>query len=550
MPVSLTRREMIAGCLGLPVALAVGCGRPELPPAGEIVGASHAVGHRIRDGSRPQPAADDWRTTDVVIVGGGIAGLTAARRLHRAGVRNFTLLELESRPGGTSRSGETPLALHPWGAHYLPAPMQDNAPLVELLDEMGVLEGRDAEGEPVVAEQLLCRDPEQRVFFEGEWLEDLYPQKGESKREKADRLKLRRLIDGWVQWRDAKGRRAFGLPIAAASDDAEVAELDRITMRTWMRRQGIASKRLHWLVDFSCRDDYGVGIDHTSAWAGLFYFASRIRKPGMKAQPLISWPEGNGRLVAHLARNLKPRIQTGMAVTEVVPQPDAGGRAGGEPAVDVVALDVRDNRAVGFHAKRVIFAAPQFLAPYLIRGFDGDARRMTAIEKFEYGSWMVANLTLRSRPESKGFAPAWENVIYDSPSLGYISATHQQGVDFGPTVLTYYHPLADPDAHAGRRRLLELGWEEWADVALSDLETAHPEIRSLTERLDVMRWGHVMVRPRPGVVFNPNRKTAALPFGPVHFANTDLSGVALFEEAFHHGNRAAEEVLAELRPAG
>jgi len=30
----------------------------------------------------------------------------------------------------------------------------------------------------------------------------------------------------------------------------------------------------------------------------------------------------------------------------------------------------------------------------------------------------------------------------------------------------------------------------------------------------------------------------------VHFAGADLSGVALFEEAFDHGVRAAEEVLA------
>jgi len=30
----------------------------------------------------------------------------------------------------------------------------------------------------------------------------------------------------------------------------------------------------------------------------------------------------------------------------------------------------------------------------------------------------------------------------------------------------------------------------------------------------------------------------------IHFAHTDLSGVPLFEEAFYHGIRAAEEVLS------
>ena len=35
------------------------------------------------------------------------------------------------------------------------------------------------------------------------------------------------------------------------------------------------------------------------------------------------------------------------------------------------------------------------------------------------------------------------------------------------------------------------------------------------------------------------RRQAAQPWRGIHFANTDLRGVALFEEAFHHGLRAA-----------
>ena len=38
----------------------------------------------------------------------------------------------------------------------------------------------------------------------------------------------------------------------------------------------------------------------------------------------------------------------------------------------------------------------------------------------------------------------------------------------------------------------------------------------------------------------------APPIGPIHFAHSDLSGIALFEEAFDHGVRAADEVQAAL----
>jgi hypothetical protein len=92
--------------------------------------------------------------------------------------------------------------------------------------------------------------------------------------------------------------------------------------------------------------------------------------------------------------------------------------------------------------------------------------------------------------------------------------------------------------------LLATGWRDWADVTLTDLARAHPDIRSLAERLDVMRWGHAMIRPRPGFVWGSARAAAAKPYRGIHFANTDLSGVPLFEEALYNGVRAAEEIMA------
>ena len=128
------RRELLATFLGLP-ALLTSCSarREPLPPAGEIVGSAHAVGHRLMHGPPPRPTADRWERRGVVIVGGGIAGLTAAWRFLQAGYRDFVLLELESAPGGTSRSGSSQLVEFPWGAHYLPAPLRENQALVDLL---------------------------------------------------------------------------------------------------------------------------------------------------------------------------------------------------------------------------------------------------------------------------------------------------------------------------------------------------------------------------------------------------------------------------------
>lgn len=546
MPGNLfTRREVLAAFLGLPAALAA-CNslesRPPLPP-GEIVGASDVIGHRIRDGLSITPSRDQWERTGVVIVGGGVAGLTAAWRLLESGFEDFTLIELERAPGGTARSGESSLIAYPWGAHYLPAPMKENAPLVSLLNEMGILEGSDSEGEPLVAEQFLCRDPEERVFYRGRWYEGLYLHAGASVEDMRQFEAFNAEVNRFVAWRDARGRRAFAIPVATGSDDAEITALDKITMAEWLQRKSWDSQRLRWLIDYGCRDDYGLTIDQTSAWAGLFYFCSRVTKPGADARPLMTWPEGNGRLVSHLYGKVKSKVRLGLAAAEIIPT-DPNGRRG----VDVIAVDHEGGSAVGFHADQVIFAAPTFLTSYVIRPYRD--KPPPHVAEFRYGAWMVANLFLKDRPKDRGFPLAWDNVLYESESLGYVVATHQRGLDSGPSVFTYYYPLCDSDPRDARTKLLGLGRDEWVDIALTDLSRAHREIRSLATRFDVMRWGHAMIRPQPGFVWGDARQAALKPYRGIHFAHTDLSGVPLFEEAFYHGSRAANELLKARKDGG
>lgn len=539
-PVSPTRRDILAAFLGLPAALA-GCSSgsdtPPLPD-GKIVGTADGIGHRLRDGLRVIPPADRWQQRPVVIVGGGIAGLSAAWRLLKAGFHDFTLLELEATAGGTSRSGTSPVVSYPWGAHYLPKPLKENRLVVGLLDEMGILEGADAEGEPIVAEQFLCRDPQERLFFKGRWYEahEMYLYAAASPDDLAQRQKFYAEVDRWVGWRDGKGRRAFALPTAAGSDDAEVTVLDKISMADWLDQRGLTSARLRWEIDYACRDDYGAHAEDVSAWAGLFYFASRKRQAGADSQPYLTWPEGNGYLANYFYRQAQPHVRLGLAVADVVPT-DPEGRKG----VDVFAVTADGREALGFHADQVLFAAPQFMARYVIRPYRDSPPRHLA--EFEYGAWMVANLSLRERPASRGFSLCWDNVMYESPSLGYVVATHQRLLDYGPTVFTYYYPMCDKNPREARTRLLGLDWQSCADIALTDLQRAHPEIRTLVDRLDVMRWGHAMIRPRPGFVWGSSRAAALQPYRGIHFANADLSGVGLFEEAFYHGVRAAEEVL-------
>jgi hypothetical protein len=47
-----------------------------------------------------------------------------------------------------------------------------------------------------------------------------------------------------------------------------------------------------------------------------------------------------------------------------------------------------------------------------------------------------------------------------------------------------------------------------------------------------------MVRPAPGFMFSEARLRWTKPLGRIHFANSDLSGFSIFEEAQYRGVQA------------
>jgi hypothetical protein len=498
---------------------------------GRIVGGNHAFGHRLREGrASPAASADE---VEVAILGGGIAGLSAAWAFERAGLRDYRILELEDAPGGTARSGASPVTPYPWAAHYVPVPGPANRPLVALLDEVGAVAGRDASGRPLWAEQMLCREPQERLYFGGRWHEGLYPRDGASAEDLRQLAAFEADMRRWSAWRDAGGRRAFAVPRAQGSSATELQALDRQSMAAYLDARGLSSTRLRWFVEYACRDDFGSTLAQTSAYAGVHYFASRYDEDTKDTAEFLTWPEGNGRLVAHLARLAGERLRLGALVRAV-----ANVRGGVEVAGEDAA-----GRPFALRARHAVFALPRFLAGRLVSDYAGAPP--PGLGEAVYGSWMVANLTLRDRPADRGFPLAWDNVLYDSPSLGYVVATHQAGRDHGPTVFTYYLPVLDDDPRRGRERLLRTTWQEWVEGIVADLRRAHPGIQDLVERVDVHLWGHAMVRPRPGYLWSSALAESARPLGRIQFAHTDLSGMALFEEAQYWGIRAAEAVMRE-----
>lgn len=532
----MKRREFIAA--GGAALLTAACGpraAPPLPP-GALLGPRHDVGHRLRDGGLPR--ASETRRRSIVIVGAGIGGLSAAWRLRRAGFDDFELIELERAAGGNARWGENAVSAYPWGAHYLPLPGREARAVRLLLADLGVLQGDPFAPRPRYEERFLCFAPHERLYRDGAWHEGLVPLARASAAERDEWRRFQDRMDAFRRLRGADGRRAFALPMALSSRDPQLAALDAVPMRDWLVAAGFTSDAVHWSVNYGCRDDYGCDYRQVSAWAGIHYFASRDAE-AQDADPdtVLTWPAGNGWLVRALLARCAPPLTTAALVHRVEPRAR-------EVVVEAYLPD--EDRSVAFSAQHVLWAAPAAFAARALAGADADL--VAALRSFEYAPWLVANLTLDETPRDRHGAPlAWDNVLHDSPSLGYVVATHQSLASHrGPTVLTYYWPLCDePPAHA-RRRLLATPRAAWAERILADLGRPHPEIRATTRTLDVFAHGHAMACPRPGAVWSAARRRVERGAARVHFAHSDASGFSLFEEAQYRGVAAAERALAAL----
>lgn len=506
----------------------------QTPIPGRIVGAAAQTGHLLRD-KKFSGSPQSTISTDIVIVGAGISGLSAARHLHRNGKQDFLLLDLEDHTGGNASFGENKVSRYPWGAHYVPIPNNDLKVYLDFLEECDVITGYDEKGLPVYNEYYLCFDPEERLYLNGAWQDGLVPRNGLPE---ADWQQILKFLSHMQQLRTVKGKDgkdAFAIPVDWSSTDEQYLRWDQLTMKEWLLQQGYTSEYLHWYCNYCCRDDFGTRYDETSAWAGIHYFAAR-KGLGANAghQDVLTWPEGNGWLVSQLQQDFRQNIKLNSLVISVRQT---------ERGVAVQYLDVTTGKLQGIEAKQCILAVPQFIAQRLLTP---DAARMKLVQQsFSYAPWMVANITVGKLNERRGEPLSWDNVIYNSDSLGYVNANHQSVKMTEPAkVLTYYLPLTHQDVVAERRLAAARSHEDWVSQIIKDLEKVHEGIAAAITNIDIMIWGHGMIRPVKGFIHGEARRLLQKPIGQsIFFAHTDLAGISIFEEGFYQGLQAAEALI-------
>ncbi len=539
-PVDAARRALLLAAAAVPLAA---CSQRAADYTGGWIGGNNERGHRLRDtksGNLPAPAVQ--RRVGVAIVGAGVAGLACARMLAKRGVDDVHLFDLEDAAGGNSRGHRIAGMACQLGAHYLPVPGKHATEVAQLLEELGLQ--RTVNGQPVYNEEHLCHSPQERLFIDGHWHDGLLPP--------VDALPVVDRATTLAQYRrfaqlvtDASRGDAFTMPTWRSAWRAEHDALDAQTFAQWLDSQQLTAPALHWYLDYCCRDDYCGGAQEVSAWAGLHYFASRhgFHAPGMaqdERDGVLTWPEGNAWIASRLAAPLQDRIHTGMVALRV-----QEGRGG----VDVDAWNAKESRVERWTAKQVVLAVPVFIAARML---ESPSSALThAASRMRYAPWMVANLHLDEALDDRPGAPlSWDNVLYGSESLGYVDAMHQSTRPYpGPTVLSSYWAWGAAPAH--RQSLLQEGWFTRAARVVQELSKAHPDLPSKVRQIDLMRYGHAMSIPVPGMRSSASLRALSQVRGRVVFAHSDLSAYSVFEEAYFHGVRAARDILdGERRDRG
>ncbi len=448
---------------------------------------------------------------DCLIVGGGIAGLTAASILKD---KNIWLCELSDRLGGSSayftHQGYTLCQ----GAHYeLDYPRIFGQEATTWLEKQGILRwDKVADHWKFRAQEYYIKDEQlEQCYQAGSYRGDVLPDVAE----KEYFLDLMRSYEGKV-----------ALPSASIPEPLRVFNL--ISFQTFLKQKGIRDPRLWQGIDHHMRDDYGANASEVSALAGIVYYACRPYTSD--SLETFSPPQGNAYFVEQLSKTLSPdQVRKGHLVKAI-------RREGKAFRVEIEQLDT--GKVYALKVPKIIFAAQKHTLKYIF------PECFPYFQSLRYAPWVVQNFIMKASPDRDIY---WQNEVLSSDKafLGFINSRSQASPPGSPPVLTAYYCFPDQE----RKYLLDLPGQKQAFTGRSLQHIAQywemdvAELSSMVDTSYLKSFGHGMPIPGPGYLFRDANLHYDMP--NFAFAGTDNGRLPLFLEAVDSGIQAVKHVYPE-----
>jgi oxygen-dependent protoporphyrinogen oxidase len=482
-------------------------GRPRPAPLslpGEFDDIDHFnVTHKVRDGVPFEIPTPSLRK-DIVIVGGGISGLTA---LYRLAEFDALLVEKEPDVGGNSRRRQSRGIHYPLGAIVSQGSV---APFTDYFRDLAVPFER-IQG-PHLAYHLngkLVEDP-----LEDGWRRLPLP--------KGEREAFRRMRDDLKALLHPKD----GIFFPRTDNRPEIRQLDRVRFGQYLAEKRYPASVTRFLT-LLLSSRVGETGEEISAWIALYVLSSLLA-------PTYTLPGGHGAISDILReRCLKARpgsLLTGFAVVNVQNRPD------GKVWVTGVAPD---GSLQTIEARCAVMAVPKVFAKHAVQGLRQE--RPDVYDRFRYNAYLVAQVEL-----SKRVAPAFETASASKFSRFIVAADwlKDNRNPKGQSHLTVYVPFPGTP---GRIELFGGAAQDFAGRIVADINAILPRSRGAIERIYVHRWGHPMVAYTPGM---DNLLDAAKePYGKIVFAHSDSFGIAGLYSAVWTGMEASVDARLALEEA-
>jgi spermidine dehydrogenase len=563
-----------------------------------------SAAHKIRDGAYvklPASARDTGEVYDLVVVGGGISGLTAAYYFNKATGGSKKILILENHPifGGEARQNEFLVngvrLIGPQGSNQGSIPRAGSGTTTdEIWTELGLeREVKYQEWDPTLKPLRIPLD--NYAHMEGvdealvdvgyhfdqdsgvakpTWLRNIW---ANDLAEAPFTAEVKRDL---LKWRNAAGE----------NTDEFRRKIDGMTYKDYIERELGLRPEVTKMAEPVVGLINGASPDAVSAFAasqiGMPGVTTRVRGRAAGALPQ-SFPGGNTTYARCFVRALLPpalpagttfdgiingkidftaldrpnqavRIRLGSIVVRV----EHVAHAGSQDMVRVAYEHSGQVRTVRAH--RVVMGSGGWINKHVIVDLPQDIK--AAYGEFAYAPAMVVNVALSNwRFLYKLGAPAvrWfgngfgfsANIRRSMMTGGYEPPLHPDK----PTVLTYYLGLYTPGRPAyeqgvlGRTKLLASPYADYERQIRRHMTRLFADV-GFNAKTDIAgiilnRWGHARVVQPPGWHFGVNGKPAPRDvvmkgFGNIAIGHSELNGHQSATGAMAQGKRAAEQVLA------
>jgi monoamine oxidase len=509
----LTRRHLLAGAAAVGAAAA-------LPADADARRRRRRRRHRKpRKKPRPQhPNASP--SADVVVIGGGIAGLTAARNIVKAG-RSVLVLEARDRVGGrTLNHPIAPGKVAEAGGQYV-GPTQGR--IRGLAKELGVDEFPTYD--PPTSNNVFYFGGQKTTYSDAGPLGTAPPDPATV----ADVAAVVARLD----------QMSASVPVDAPWTAPGAADLDRQTLEDWLRANSSGSQRFMTLTSVATRAIFGAEPRELSLLYVLFYIASSGDENNAgtfernfdtpNGAQMFRFVGGSQQVSLRMASQLGKRVLLNQPTRRLV-------QANGAVQAITDTLTVK--------AKRAIVAMAPMLAGRIRYEPDLPPLRDQLTQRNPMGTLIKCE------------------AVYDRPFWRDQSLNGTTVADTDPCNTTFDNTPPDGSpgvlfgfvgGDAARKWGIKSEAERKAAVLKNFVDYFGPQAANPNDYFEMIWMNETWTRGGPVGIFPTGTLVAygpqlRQPIGPIHWAGTETSTFwnGYMDGAVRSGERAAGEVLAEL----